>query len=295
MTEVAAASTTQTANLPALVPSSDPIWQGDGPLDQDTAHALNHMLHATKDVLWWMLLRAHSGKIWKPLGYPSWQAYVTAEFSITRQHANNLINAAKVTQAIAEAAPPGTQINLQEATTRDLKQVLDKVIPEVAARTAGTTPEQAADIINEITQSARDEVRATKQADQPNEPPAAPNRQSDHHDDVFSDYSFDTDTEDNPTPAPNQSPAIAAYTTNTERQTRWDFYGILSVLGDDSVLARTDPTTVIDAIEAPRVEWVDTNIDRAVEWLADFQSAWHQRHATQTSDPTASEGSNPTP
>lgn len=137
------------------LPDISGISEAEGDLTVDEAEYLTEMIRATADMMWVLLSRAHAGKAWKALGYDSFGAYVNAEFNISRSRAYQLLQQARVIEALEAAAPEGTNVQITEAAARDLKNLVDDLVPEIAARTEGMTPDEAAAEIAAVVEEAR--------------------------------------------------------------------------------------------------------------------------------------------
>lgn len=120
------------------------------PLTQQQALQLTEHIRDAADVMYVLIARAHAGRVWDALGYPSWEAYVRAEFDMSRSRAYQLLDQAKIIASIEAAAPPGTRIELNEKAARDLKKVLGEVVEEVTDQTTGMTPEEASAAVDNI-------------------------------------------------------------------------------------------------------------------------------------------------
>jgi hypothetical protein len=66
-----------------------------------------------------LLLQAHEQRAWAALGYPSWAAYIEAEFSMSRSRSYQLIHQARVIKELEAVAGVSTSVDISEAATRD--------------------------------------------------------------------------------------------------------------------------------------------------------------------------------
>jgi len=114
-----------------------------GPLSRVTALALTQRIRRAGEELWALLLEAYERGAHTVLGYPTWQAYVDAEFDISRSQSYRLINQARVTRAIQEAtADAPIRVSVRDAEV--LKDDIEGAASEVAELVAsGNTPVQA--------------------------------------------------------------------------------------------------------------------------------------------------------
>jgi hypothetical protein len=129
------------------------------PLSADEARELTSTIRNAAEMLWVLLARAHQGRAWESLGYESWEGYVRAEFDMSRSRSYQLLDQGRVIAALTEAMPEGSEVHLTEAAARDLKGVLDEVLPEVSERTAGLEPDEASQVLDEIVEEQRTQLR----------------------------------------------------------------------------------------------------------------------------------------
>lgn len=132
-----------------------------GPMDKAEAQAITDRIRKAVDGLWQLLLEAHDRRAWRALGHGSWEAYVNAEFGMTRQHSYRLLDQGRVIHAIEEAAGKVSPMgDISERDARDLKPVLPKVAAEIKQRVkAGEEPEKA---VKEVVSAAREAKAAEK-------------------------------------------------------------------------------------------------------------------------------------
>ena len=134
-------------------------------LTYDEATNLTSTIRNAANMLWFLIVKAYEGKAWKVLGYTSWGEYVTEEFDMSRSRSYQIIDQAKVIKAIEAAAPGGTKIKLSEAAARDLKHVLDNVIPEIKEKTQGLNAEEAEGVVEEILKEQRETFKEFNKKD----------------------------------------------------------------------------------------------------------------------------------
>ncbi|MER9459698.1 hypothetical protein NKI80_07310 [Mesorhizobium sp. M0387] len=131
-------------------------------LTVNEAVAITKRIHAAVDRVWSLLLEAHDRKAWKALKYPSWEAYIKAEFQIGRAHAYRLLDQGRVISAIEEAtgnlSPMG---DISERDARDIKRDLPAVTEEIKARVEqGEPPRKAATDVIAEKRAAKDRAKA---------------------------------------------------------------------------------------------------------------------------------------
>lgn len=145
------------------------------PLSLEEARELTERIRSTAEQLWALLARAHAGRAWLALGYPSFEAYVREEFGISRSRAYQILDQAKVIQAIEAATPPGTSVHVTEAEARDIKPVLDShVLPEISKRTQGLSTDEASAVVNDIIDEYRDRRREERSRHENGDPNPGP-------------------------------------------------------------------------------------------------------------------------
>lgn len=128
-------------------------------LSADQARHLTEMIRTTLDVTWWLLARAHRGKAWTALGYDSFGEYVRQEFHLSRSRAYQLLNQAKVIEAISSAAGDEVIVHVNEATARDVAGHLDRVISAATQAAEGLSGDDAAEAVADAVNDVREQVR----------------------------------------------------------------------------------------------------------------------------------------
>lgn len=157
--EQSSADAETTDIIPAVVDSA--------PLTTDQARSLTHTIRDAAEVLWSLIARAHAGKAWQALGYPSWEAYVRSEFDMSRSRSYQILDQARVIAAIESAVPQGTEFHVSEAAARELKTVMDEALPEIKERTAGLEPEEAGAVVEQVIAEQRERVADAKNPEEP--------------------------------------------------------------------------------------------------------------------------------
>lgn len=144
------------AELPVVMPD---FGDFNSPLSEDEARSITDTIRNAVDVVWMLIARAHAGGAWSALGYETWADYVQSEFNMSRSRSYQLLDQARVVAEIEAALPEGTTVSITEAAARDLKGVLEEVVPEIRERTAGLDPEEASDVLAEIVEEQRERIR----------------------------------------------------------------------------------------------------------------------------------------
>lgn len=143
--------------LDILTEGNDLAKQVTPVLSYEEAVSLNETIKATAEVLYVLVNKAYIGKIWVQLGYTSFKSYVTEELNMSRSRAYQLLDLAKVVEKIEEIAPEGTEISIKEVVARDIKNVIDDLIPEIEKGLAELDDnEDPADYINAVLKEAQE-------------------------------------------------------------------------------------------------------------------------------------------
>ncbi len=116
------------------------------PLNKAQARALTERIRKHIDAAWADITAAYEGKAWKPLGYTTWEAYVKAEFDMSRRHSYRLLDQGRVIREIEQAAGENVT-RVSQISARDVAAVKDdlpEITEEIRARVeAGEAPEKA--------------------------------------------------------------------------------------------------------------------------------------------------------
>jgi len=139
------------------------------PLSPEDARDLTDTIRSASEMMWMLIMRAHQGRAWESLGYETWEGYVRAEFDMSRSRSYQLLDQGKVIASIGAALPDGTDVSLTEAAARDLKTVLDEILPEIRERTDGLNPEEASTVLDEIVEEQRDRLREERETNNNND------------------------------------------------------------------------------------------------------------------------------
>lgn len=255
---------------PLTVPLS--LDNPNDPLTETQARSLTETIRNAVDVIWALIARAHAGKAWKALGYDTWGEYVEVEFDMSRSRSYQLLNQAHVVNEIEAVVPEGTKIDISEAAARDLKGVLEDVVPQIKEATAGLDPEAASDVLDEIVTQQREKLREE--------------RDSDYEDGFEDSYSMggfsgdgypsggsgegytrsDRDGEDG-------FEEVDVVAIRRAVNAAHDLYSSLSALAG----LPQDLTDVLEIIPRERYDQIDANLDEAEEKLAEFAVLWRAR------------------
>lgn len=239
------------------------------PLTTDQARELTETIRGTSEVLYVLLARAHRGKAWEALGYGSFSAYVSDEFDMSRSRAYQIIDQARVIEAIESAAPDGSDLpHISEAAARDLKTIIGEVVPEIESRTAGLDPHEAGQVVEEIVEDYRDKVRDARENDalereerEMDEAERRGNSDNSGGGPYLPPPSFEDDEGDDD----DFDPALIRRNV----QAAYDLYSSLSALK-----SMPDVESVINTIPVERRVQINDSLKSSIEWLTGFQAAW---------------------
>lgn len=241
------------------------------PLTTDAARELTDAIKQTSEVLFTLIQRAHAGKAWLALGYSSFHEYVREEFNMSRSRAYQILDQARVVEAIEAALPEGAVMpHISEAAARDLKSVLGEVVPAISDAVSGLeSPDEAGHVVEEIVEDYRNEVRERREDDALDREADALDRQErgggDYNPDLppmpylpppVDDEDLDSDFD----PVAIRRSVQAAY----------DLYSAINALK----AMPEDVEQVIAVIPAERRFHITNDLGPALEWLAEFRVAW---------------------
>lgn len=303
---------------------SDEVVEGelisisDKELTEDEATELTENIRSTGEVLYVLVSRAHAGKAHLALGYSSFESYVKEEFGMSRSRAYQLIGQANVIKEITEAVPEGTDISISEAAARDLKGVLDKVVPSLAERTQDLSPEEAAGVVQDTVDQFReaeeddifdsltdDDIEALLGDDLFGLGGAGDSYDEEIMGDLrdregfsstagggsgggnggggaggFGDDSMPDFDDDFELPDIDDDIAsIAGGDSSQSYDTIYEFYGAIT-----SISTLPDPKSLISDIPDARIEQVTESASKSLEWLTEFSELWKQRIADEDED-----------
>ena len=247
-------------NLPLELPD---FGDFHSPLNQDQARSITDTIRNAVDVVWMLIARAHAGRAWSALGYESWADYVKEEFNMSRSRSYQLLDQARVVAEIEGAVPEGTVISITEAAARDLKGVLEEVVPEIRERTAGLDPEDASDVLAEIVEEQRERLREQQEA-----------ADDDDYEDGYlggSGNGRGYSDRDEPEPLYDDVDGVDVVAIRQAVNAAHDLYSSLSALAG----LPDDLEDVVNIIPRERYPQIDENLAEAQENLERFANLWH--------------------
>lgn len=110
-----------------------------------------------------LLLKAHDGQAWKPLGYHSWKAYLSEEFGITERSGFRMLDQAKVAKELSAAAGEPVEVSQRQAAT--VKPHLEEAVQRVESG------ESAATVVEDLAKPPTPAERATVPKPAVDDPP----------------------------------------------------------------------------------------------------------------------------
>jgi hypothetical protein len=137
-------------------------------LSKAEAKKLTKKIKEATDHLWYLLVGAREGKAWRALGYPTWDAYVKAEFGMGRSRSYQLLDQGKVVEALRDATGDlSTDVDISEAAARDIKADLPDVVEEIRTRVEqGEDPKTAVAGAVDAKRAEKEQAKAEKASKQ---------------------------------------------------------------------------------------------------------------------------------
>jgi hypothetical protein len=137
------------------------------PLSVNEARKITDAIRGQVDRVWRLLVDAHDGQAWVALGYSSWDAYVRAEFGMSRGRSYQLLDQGRVIAAIGDASGDvSTTVDISERDARDLKDQLPAATAAIRARVeAGESPKKATTEVVRTMRAERTEQRKQRQVE----------------------------------------------------------------------------------------------------------------------------------
>jgi hypothetical protein len=124
-------------------------------LDESGARDLTEEIKDATRQVCLLLHEAHQGRAWLALGYASWEAYVQAEFSLSRSRSYELLDQSRVIRTLMAAAGTSGTPEISAYCATQVKPYLPEMIDEVRVRTAGTSEDEALAIVLKVVRERR--------------------------------------------------------------------------------------------------------------------------------------------
>lgn len=235
------------------------------PLTSEQAAKLTATIRNVVDVLWILFERAHAGKAWQALDYGSWEEYVRAEFDMSRSRSYQILDQARVIREIEASVPAGTEVVLSEAAARDIRGVLDEVIPKIKERTEGLTPLEASRVVEEVVDEQREQLRQDRDE-------AYSQVDAEEDNDTMIAYPSEVDIEPKSlnTQVRNEISQEEMIAIRKNVNAAHDIYSSLSALAS----LPDDLDEVVAIIPGERHLQIDSSLSKAIENLGRFNELW---------------------
>lgn len=248
-----------------------------GIMTKGAARELTDQIKATATATYVLVHRAHEFKCWVSLGYSTWEDYVVTEFDMSKSRSYQLINQAKVVQAIQDVVPDGTNIMLTEAQARDVEKALPKITDKIKNQTKDQTPSEAAKTVKDIVEDERNAIKKEKESKKRTENDGVSLLDGDELD-------KETKKQERKTPgvAPIQDDKILQSTGDDDRlDDDFDDFGDIgsSTLTIGYIFAYVDglgdPYETAEAVDNPAQSM--KNVNKALDWLNKFRESLDKR------------------
>lgn len=118
------------------------------PMTKASARRLTDRIAKAVTLAYDMLAAAKARRAWEPLGYPSWEAYVRAEFGVSSSASYRLLDQAAVIGELSLAA--GAPVEVSARAAADLKPDLPVVAAEVAEAVAAEPQRPPAEVAGDV-------------------------------------------------------------------------------------------------------------------------------------------------
>jgi hypothetical protein len=118
--------------------------QSGASLSEGEARTLTEAIKGHVKNLYLLMLEAHSGRAWVALGYKTWEAYVRAEFGLSRSRSYELLIQARVVQTIRGAAGMSGVPDISTHLAMRLQPYLGELVESIqSAATHGWSEQKA--------------------------------------------------------------------------------------------------------------------------------------------------------
>lgn len=245
-----------------------------GIMTKGAARELTDQIKATATATYVLVHRAHEFKCWVSLGYNTWEDYVVTEFDMSKSRSYQLINQAKVVQAIQDVVPDGTNIMLTEAQARDVEKALPKITDKIKNQTKDQTPSEAAKTVKDIVEDERNAIKKEKESKKRTENDGVSLLDGDELDEEAKKQERKT-----PGVAPIQDDKILQSTGDDDSLD--DDFGDIgsSTLTIGYIFAYVDglgdPHETAEAVDNPAQSM--KNVNKALDWLNKFRESLDKR------------------
>lgn len=133
------------------------------PLDEHRARQLTERIRDAAEELWALLLEAHEGRAWAALGYPSWEAYVRAEFDMSRSHSYRMLDQARVIRELESVSGTSRIRDISMESAQDLKPHLEIVKDAIRQAVEDVPADRVAEVVAEVVEQERARIIQQRQ------------------------------------------------------------------------------------------------------------------------------------
>lgn len=119
-------------------------------LSLSEARELTHQIKSGVCHVSSLLLKAHDGRAWSALAYTSWAEYVHVEFGFSRSRSYELLEHARVLQALTQAAGLSGIGDISPYASSQIKPHLPELIHEIQIQASGRSEVEARRVVTEL-------------------------------------------------------------------------------------------------------------------------------------------------
>jgi hypothetical protein len=149
-------TTTKSASQSRL-PESDALMDHpQSTLDTRAAEVLTQRIKTELSNVCLLLAEAHDRQAWAALGYATWEQYVRDEFGYSRSRSYEILDQARVVQALQQAVGSTSIPDISPYAARQIKAYLPEVVDEIRYRVAAVaSSNECAGIVRQVVAGAR--------------------------------------------------------------------------------------------------------------------------------------------
>jgi hypothetical protein len=141
--------------------------QAPPPVSPLEARELTERIRTALEDVCLLLMEAHTRRVWIPLGYRSWSEYVQIELAMSRSRSYELLNHARLVQAIQAEAGISQAPSISTYAAGLLRPHLAEIILAIRERVATLPEEQATAAVQEIVEEARARAAQRRAREEP--------------------------------------------------------------------------------------------------------------------------------
>lgn len=250
----------------------------DDSMSKEQAEEITEAIKSTLTATYVLLQRAYKGNAFKAMGYETWKEYIAGEFDFTVQRSYQLLDQARVVDAITESAPEGFEASITEAQARDIKRELPKITERIKEKTAGKTPEESGEIIDDIIEDTREQKREEEKAIKDKEDRQAEQEQQERYDQLENDADDFLDSHGGLNDTPEDYSDSENYLGDSDDLSPRDsasIYNFFNIVSSFETLP--DAEKMVGLIPDSEADTVEKNIAKIHTWFDEFEKAWRDR------------------